>query len=482
MKNYDVVIIGAGIGGLVCGCYLAKAGKRVLIIEKNTFPGGYCSSFKGKGFVFDSGVHALGGLGSKGVLRKIFEDLGILGNMKIIELETTDVIYLNDLVVHFYKNIYKTIDELKYLFPLNTLEIDNFFNIIFEQNYMNLYHSYKNLTFAQLLDQIFSNDKLKSIFSVLLGNINLPPSMVSSLTAISLYKTFVFEGGYYPAGGMQKIADTLAKCFVEFGGEILYCKLVNSIIIRNGTAIGVGIEGESISSKIVISNSDALNTFTKLLPTNSSSLKFHNSLKRLLISSSNFVVYLGLKRNIRESFFQKSSIWFLTGDCSSRGIEKRYKNTFKKIIDYKQNDFLISFPSFYDENLAPEEHDVGIIIITAPFINIQYWKENKIKYEANLIKRVNRLIPGFENLLVYKDSASPATLYRYTLNSGGAMNGWASIPEQNDPQVVASSTEIINLYLVGHWTTGYFGQGGIPMVAYSGRKVAKSIINFNKIL
>ena len=61
-NKYDVVILGAGMGGLVCGCYLAKAGMKVLIVEKNTRPGGYCMSFSVNGFYFDACVHSLGSL------------------------------------------------------------------------------------------------------------------------------------------------------------------------------------------------------------------------------------------------------------------------------------------------------------------------------------------------------------------------------------------------------------------------------------
>ncbi|MBI2560252.1 MAG: NAD(P)-binding protein, partial [Planctomycetes bacterium] len=52
--SYDVIVIGAGIGGLVCGTFLTKASKKVLIIEQHHTPGGYCTSFKRKGFIFDS--------------------------------------------------------------------------------------------------------------------------------------------------------------------------------------------------------------------------------------------------------------------------------------------------------------------------------------------------------------------------------------------------------------------------------------------
>ncbi|NOY64254.1 MAG: NAD(P)-binding protein, partial [Nitrospirae bacterium] len=59
-EEYDAIIIGAGIGGLVCGCYLAKAGMKVLICEQHHKPGGYCTSFKRKGFTFDAAAHCFG--------------------------------------------------------------------------------------------------------------------------------------------------------------------------------------------------------------------------------------------------------------------------------------------------------------------------------------------------------------------------------------------------------------------------------------
>lgn len=55
----DVVIISAGIGGFVCGCYLAKAGMKVLICEQHYKPGGYCTSFKRGRFTFDAAIKIL---------------------------------------------------------------------------------------------------------------------------------------------------------------------------------------------------------------------------------------------------------------------------------------------------------------------------------------------------------------------------------------------------------------------------------------
>lgn len=75
--DFDIIIIGSGIGGLVCGCYLAKAGKKVLIVEKNAQPGGYCTSFKRGNFIIDAAVHCVQNVGKDNILHKVIQELGI---------------------------------------------------------------------------------------------------------------------------------------------------------------------------------------------------------------------------------------------------------------------------------------------------------------------------------------------------------------------------------------------------------------------
>src|SRR5436309_1221786 len=57
LYRYDAVIIGAGIGGLVCANYLARSGLQVLLVEQHFMVGGYCSTFRRKGFTFDAATH-----------------------------------------------------------------------------------------------------------------------------------------------------------------------------------------------------------------------------------------------------------------------------------------------------------------------------------------------------------------------------------------------------------------------------------------
>lgn len=78
MKQYDIVIIGSGLGGLMCGSILARAGKRVLLLEQGGQPGGCIQAYRRGGFSFDTGFHYVGGLGEGQPLHRVFRNLGLL--------------------------------------------------------------------------------------------------------------------------------------------------------------------------------------------------------------------------------------------------------------------------------------------------------------------------------------------------------------------------------------------------------------------
>ena len=93
---YDVIIIGAGISGLVCGCYLAKAGLKVLIVEQHDKPGGYCTSFKRHGFIFDAAAHSFGSYREGGNFKKIVKELGVDTMLKIVRANPSDIVTTPD--------------------------------------------------------------------------------------------------------------------------------------------------------------------------------------------------------------------------------------------------------------------------------------------------------------------------------------------------------------------------------------------------
>ncbi len=116
MEKFDTVIIGAGIGGLVAGCYLSKAGLKVLIVEQHYKPGGYCTSFERNGYDFDVGVHYFGGI-KKGILGKIFKELNLISMIKLHQFDPTDKLVLPDNITFVRANANDTIKEFKISFP-----------------------------------------------------------------------------------------------------------------------------------------------------------------------------------------------------------------------------------------------------------------------------------------------------------------------------------------------------------------------------
>jgi phytoene dehydrogenase-like protein len=84
--KYDVVFIGAGIGGLICGAFLAKEGLSVLVAEQHSKPGGYCTSFQRKGFTFDTGFDGVTGAEKGGMINNFLEELGLGNEIEFVEL------------------------------------------------------------------------------------------------------------------------------------------------------------------------------------------------------------------------------------------------------------------------------------------------------------------------------------------------------------------------------------------------------------
>src|SRR5574341_1519039 len=160
--KYDAVIIGAGMGGLVCGCYLAKAGMKVLIAEQHHKPGGYCTSFKRQGFTFDAAAHSLGALRQGGIVRTVFNDLGLDKRVKITRYDPSDIVISPDYKISFWADLNKTIDNFQQTFPKEIANIKNFFSLLLNPAPVS-FARIRSWTFKNLLDKYFTDEKLKSI-------------------------------------------------------------------------------------------------------------------------------------------------------------------------------------------------------------------------------------------------------------------------------------------------------------------------------
>ena len=167
MKNkYDVIIVGAGIGGLTCGCYLTQKGLSVLIVERGAKPGGYCVSFRRNNFLFDAGPHSLGSCRKTGQLGKLFKDLNLGSKIRLYRKDPADIVIVPGHKISFFNDVKKTKNCLIEEFNKEAENIERFFDFLNISNIGFLYSKLKNFTFKQLLDNYFDDNALKTVFGL----------------------------------------------------------------------------------------------------------------------------------------------------------------------------------------------------------------------------------------------------------------------------------------------------------------------------
>lgn len=462
--DYDAIVIGAGISGLVCGCYLVKAGLKTLIVEKNANPGGYCTSFMRNGFRFDACAHSLGSLRSDGIIANILKELSVNKRIDFIRYNPQDVVLAPDDKISFWNDSNKTVYELQQKFPKEALNIKRFFQFIDECNGIS-FNSLKQITFHTLLDDYFKDSKLKSILTLpILGNMGLPASRALALTAVTIFKEFILDGGYYPKGGMQKLPDILSKRFNEFGGKMLSPSFVTKIKVKHNRVEGIEVNGcDFISAKFIISNVDSTQTYRDLIGQDIIAQDIIKKLNTLKPSLSVFILYLGTDGKIG-NIYDSSSTWCLP----SYDIEKMYH--YAEVENMEKVEWFLA-------HFLPDNKSL-LMLTSAPFKNYEYWAENKARLIDVFVKKLNGVFHNLSSHIIFKDAATPYTLYKWTLNYKGAAYGWAGTPSQFAMLNFSQATVIKNLYLTGHWATI---TQGIPGVAYLGRNTANMIIKRSDI-
>jgi phytoene dehydrogenase-like protein len=470
-RSYDAVIIGAGIGGLISANLLVREGLRVLLVEQHYMVGGYCSTFRRKGFTFDAATHFYPLLGNPVTITgKLLRDLGVTNGW--VKMDPVDHFHFPDgstFAVPADFDIY--LGKLKQEFPDESESLDRFFAVVrevylsglltyFRRRETDRLNDYSGMTVRQALDQHFRNPKLKLLLAADCGHWGSPPSR-TSFVFDSMLRLSYFLGNYYPCGGSQAFADELALRFEERGGHILTSANVNRIIVRNRSACGVELSTRSaqtyrIDAGVVVSNADLLLTLERLIEPGHLDRDRVASVRMLRRTHPCFLVHVGLKGIATEELRAAQGYHWDSWDSDRVAT----------------NSFKIFVPTLYEPAMAPPG---GHIVIVQKLTAIDYdaiddWATHKAKVEAYIMENLERVMPGFSEKVVVKLSASALTSQRFTLNHQGAMLGWEMSPDQLGDNRPALNGMLKNLYFVGHWTQP---GGGITPVIVSAMQVAQ---------
>ncbi|UCC59822.1 MAG: NAD(P)/FAD-dependent oxidoreductase, partial [Dehalococcoidia bacterium] len=304
-EEYDVVVIGAGIGGLTCAAYLSKNGVNVKVLEQHYMPGGCCSSFKRGGFKFDAGVLHLTGGKESGAFKRVLAALEIEDALEFKEQFQRFV--FPDLTYDSSRDLESLPSKLIELFPQEKAGISTLFSTI-KSIYEDVRQlptlsarlsQYKNSSFQELMDSYVSDIRLKALIS---ANWHLwnPMWKNSAIDYSALMVTEQLRGYYYPLGGIQAIPDVLVRVLKEYGGEIEYRAIVDKIILDNNTAVGIETaKGKRIRADKIVSNVAARSTLFNMIGEDNLPGDFVQMCHQLEISLSAFYVYLGVDMDPR---------------------------------------------------------------------------------------------------------------------------------------------------------------------------------------
>ncbi len=495
---YPVVVIGAGLGGLTCAAYLARAGFPVTVVEQHSVPGGYATAFDraaGK-FRFEVSLH--GTSIHNNMPSTILAELGILNRLELVPLPEVYRIRSDrgDLVVP-QSDPQGFIDRLSQRYPADAEGIAGVVHEMLaihdeteaygrQSDWVKRWtkplfpllnpHMWKvrRQTLADLLAEHVGGEDARRELAFLWGYYGLPPEKLSAFYYAVATASYLKNGSYYIKDRSQALSDALADAIETAGGELLFDTAVEQVQIEQGAVTGVRLsDGGRLSARAVVCNASAVTLFNKMLPPDAISDDYRRQINRYRPSISCFIVWLGLNHSLRGKLPGYS-----TSVCGALSPQEGYAKALKGDIAGVPYNVCL-YDNLYADYSAPGTATMMLFALSGydPWrrFESEYRAGDKAAYAAEknrwrdiLIGRTERdLLPGLSEMIAVSEAATPLTNWRFTGNTDGAIYGFEQSMQNAYMSRIRNKTPIKGLYLAGAW--GEPG-GGFAGVLRSGRR------------
>lgn len=462
MKSKSIMILGSGLGGLVCAYILSKNGYKVRVIEKNSQIGGCLQTFKRGNVKFDTGMHYIGSMEEGQILHNFFKYLNLLDNVKLNRLDDSgyDVISLNGEKFKFASGYENFVQTLSKSFPNNKKDIETYIKRIREiadasplynlrkiNNNIFIEPDYIKTSVNEFIASTTNNTKLQN---VLAGNLPLYAGVKDKTPTYihALINNFYIQSAYRIVGGSDRIAHQLANSIKSFGGEILTNSEVDEILCDSTKATSVRLKsGEVLEADYFISNIHSQVTIQKL---NTKLIRkaYRDRINGLENTISNFTVYIKFKENTTPYlnynyyYYQNPDVW-----QANSYKESNYPQNYLFMHQcHKENPLFAKSAELigymrYDEVKRWENTKVGN--------RGEDYKEFKQEKARKLLSKLEESFEGINNNIESFYTSSPLTYRDYTATQNGSMYG--IMRDKNFPTqtLISQRTKIPNLFMTG---------------------------------
>ncbi len=466
--SQQVIVIGAGIGGLTAAALLAQAGYTVTVLEAQTYPGGCASTFTHGGYRFDSGATVVGGFQPNGPHRLVGDKLGI--EWPVRPHDPAWITHLPDRCValtHDNADVLRNFPESQSFWEHQTQLADLGWTLaasglpwppispaeFLQLARVSLTHFPKDLlllplAFRTTYQWIGQHGQAQDLaFTRFIDAQLLISAQTTSYQANAVYSATALDlarqGVYHVVGGIGGLAETLVKKIIELGGDVLYRQRVTRLHVEQGRVTGVSVQRGRRSAKTEFLPADFV--VANLTPWSLDALLAEDSPKRLQrevqqreIGWGAFALHIGvdtskLPPNLPDHHQIITEMDGPLGECRSL--------------------FLSMSPS-WDTSRAPAGHRA---VTVTTHTQVQPWwdllsqshtayAERKQEYADRLLSQIERVIPGFKSAVRLLLPGSPVTFQFYTDRHLGQVGGFAqtSLFQARSPR-----TGLPNVRLVG---------------------------------
>ncbi|MGI9421739.1 MAG: phytoene desaturase family protein [Hyphomicrobiaceae bacterium] len=477
-NDFDVIVIGSGMGGMTTATALSRLDYKVLLLEQAQTIGGLTHAFSRNGFTWDVGLHYCGLFGQDQPAGKILDWLSG-GTIKFQSVGTVyDTLHFpGDFEISVARPAAAYKMELKDRFPDSAAEIDAYFEalqsadaalrmVAAERSMPEPFasaHRWWNeskirrwcgRTTGEVIADIVSDPKLAAVLSAQWGTYGGKPTEASFGVHATIMSHYL-DGAGYPAGGAAAIAKGLVPVIEAAGGSARAGTPVNAILIEDGKAVGVHTtSGEQFNAPVIVSSAGAGETVKRLLTEEIGAQGWAQEIASFKPSVCHFEVFLGFEGDIARHGATRSNHWFYESWDTDDAIWAAASPLQMAFV---------SFPSLKDSthDPGPSNRHTGQMMVLADWSAVAgfadggaderpaEWAAFKQDIEARLMAFFTKKFPAVAPMLVYKELGTPLATAAFTGHENGGFYGIETTPRRVLSEALKARTAVPGLFLTG---------------------------------